>query len=251
VGDAGSVGHAATAGAHVAFCRGDAEGVVEAVGPVLGLSRRVALDEPGVMPWREPYLDALVSLGRLGEAEELLDSFESLAAVRGRRSCLAAAARTRGRLAAARGRSDAARVAFEAACGHIDGLGMPFHQALAHDAYGRFLRRLGERRQAAAQLRAARDNYEPLAARPFLERVDRELAACGLRPTTRTRTDPGRLTPQELAVARLVASGLTNRQVASELVVTVKTVEYHLGNVFAKLGVRSRTQLSLRLAGDT
>ncbi|MDV9175114.1 helix-turn-helix transcriptional regulator, partial [Streptomyces sp. W16] len=57
------------------------------------------------------------------------------------------------------------------------------------------------------------------------------------------------LTPQELAVARLVASGLTNRQVARELVISVKTVEYHLGRIFPKLGVDSRTRLAARLAG--
>jgi DNA-binding NarL/FixJ family response regulator len=58
------------------------------------------------------------------------------------------------------------------------------------------------------------------------------------------------LTPQEAAVARLVASGLTNREVATELVLSVKTVEYHLGKVFAKLGLTSRSQLAARLARE-
>lgn len=65
------------------------------------------------------------------------------------------------------------------------------------------------------------------------------------------RAGPGRasvLTPQESAVAQLVADGMTNRQIATELVVSVKTVEYHLGHVFAKLGVQSRAQLAARLA---
>ena len=57
------------------------------------------------------------------------------------------------------------------------------------------------------------------------------------------------LTPQELAVARLVSTGLTNREAATELVVSPKTVEYHLGHVYAKLRVRSRTELAARLAG--
>jgi DNA-binding NarL/FixJ family response regulator len=56
------------------------------------------------------------------------------------------------------------------------------------------------------------------------------------------------LTPQELAVARLVATGMANREVAGELIVSPKTVEYHLGHVFAKLEIRSRTQLAIRLA---
>ena len=55
------------------------------------------------------------------------------------------------------------------------------------------------------------------------------------------------LTPQEVAVSRLVAAGRTNKEVAAELVVSTKTVEYHLGNVFAKLGIRSRRELASRL----
>ncbi|MGW0199471.1 response regulator transcription factor, partial [Nonomuraea sp. NPDC003201] len=56
-----------------------------------------------------------------------------------------------------------------------------------------------------------------------------------------------RLTPQEQAVARLVATGMTNRQVARELVLSVKTIEYHLGNAYAKLGVSSRVALTTKL----
>jgi DNA-binding CsgD family transcriptional regulator len=119
---------------------------------------------------------------------------------------------------------------------------MPFERALAEDAYGRFLRRAGERRQAATHLQSARATYVGLDCHPFLEYCDRELAACGL-PGQRTARRHLGLTPQELAVARLVAAGRTNRDTATELVVSVKTVEYHLGNVFAKLGVTSRSQL--------
>src|SRR6185295_16067205 len=104
---------------------------------------------------------------------------------------------------------------------------MPFEQALAEDAYGRFLRRAGERRQAAAHLQAARATYIRLDCHPFAEDCDRELAACGLPGHRAVRRHLG-LTPQELAVARLVAAGRANREVAAELVVSVKTVEYHL-----------------------
>ena len=90
---------------------------------------------------------------------------------------------------------------------------------------------------------------EELKARPFLERCDRELAACGLSPVKRkSGSQRGTLTPQELSVASLVTSGLTNRQVASELVVSTKTVEYVLANVYTKLGVSSRTQLAAHMA---
>jgi DNA-binding NarL/FixJ family response regulator len=76
------------------------------------------------------------------------------------------------------------------------------------------------------------------------------LAACGVGTAERRTGVAGLLTPQELAVARRAASGLTNRQVARELVISVKTVEYHLGRLYPKLGIDSRHQLATRLAGE-
>jgi DNA-binding NarL/FixJ family response regulator len=120
-------------------------------------------------------------------------------------------------------------------------------QALTHAAYGRFLRRAGERRAAGDQLHTAHEAFRTLGAQPFLDRCNTELAACGLASDrTRPRNDPG-LTPQEQAVARLVCAGRSNREVAAELVISVKTVGYHLGNAYTKLGVNSRTQLAALL----
>ena len=82
---------------------------------------------------------------------------------------------------------------------------MPFQRALLEFAHGQVLRRAGQRRAAANQLHAARDRLAGLRARPYLERCERELAACGLTPAKRSASDPRRLTPQESAVARLVA----------------------------------------------
>jgi DNA-binding NarL/FixJ family response regulator len=118
---------------------------------------------------------------------------------------------------------------------------------LLQAAYGCFLRRSGRRGNAARYLETARKQFSQLDARPFLDRCDRELAACGRAPAKRTADPAASLTPQELAVARLVAAGRTNRQAAAELVVSVKTIEYHLGHAYAKLAVTSRTQLALAL----
>jgi DNA-binding NarL/FixJ family response regulator len=120
---------------------------------------------------------------------------------------------------------------------------MPFERALTELEYGSLLRRAGKRSAAASQLRAAREGFSVLAARPFVERCDRELAGCGLAPAKRRHVEPNRLTPQESSVARLVASGKSNREIASELVVSVNTIEYHLTNVYGKLGIRSRSGL--------
>ena len=116
---------------------------------------------------------------------------------------------------------------------------------MAHAAYGRFLRRRGERRNAVEQLGIAQDLFTGLGAAPFLARCESELAACG-KATTGNAIDTGHttLTPQELAVARLVAEGRRNQEIADELVLSVKTVSYHLGHVYTKLGIRSRTELA-------
>jgi len=247
MGDVASLAYSSTAAALLAYARADWSGVVAAVAPLLTLARRDGTYEPGVVPWREVYCDALVALGHLDEAEAHLADFEALAAARGRRSALANAARARGRLEAACGHREKAQEAFRAALAHAESLPIPFDCALTEFAYGGFLRRIGHRREAGQLLARAAERLDALRARPYLERCEAELAACGLTPARRLEHAGGRLTPQEHAVARLVAKGLTNRQVAAELVVSVKTVEYHLGHCYTKLGVSSRAKLALRL----
>lgn len=247
MGDVTSIGCAATAAAHVAFFRGEYSSAVRAVQPMLELGDRAADDEPSVHPWRELHAEALLRLGRLEEAEIALETLEALARSRDRRSSLAHAALLRGDLEAARGHHDAARTGFEAAVGLAEEMAAPFHQARGHDAYGRYLRRRGRRRVAAAHLQRAWEGFTALGASPLARRCEQELAGCGMGPSPRPAPASVQLTVQELAVARLVSTGQTNREVAAELVVSPKTVEYHLGHVYAKLGVRSRTELAALL----
>jgi DNA-binding NarL/FixJ family response regulator len=164
---------------------------------------------------------------------------------------MARLARVRGRIEAAAGRLEAANVAFLSALQHIEQLGMPFEQALIRLAFGSFLRRRGKRRDAVAQLLAARASLIKLGAKPYLERSERELGACGLTPRKRQDQDRSRLTPQEVSVARLVASGLTNREVAAELVLSTKTIEFHLRQIFDKLDITSRRQIGQHLQTST
>jgi ATP/maltotriose-dependent transcriptional regulator MalT len=206
------------------------------------------VNEPGVWDWPPLLADALVGLGRLQEAEEALTPYEALAAQRQRASALVKAARVRGILEIAMGRPGDAENAFRAGLSHAATISMPFDRALLELAFGAFLRRAGKRRAAVALLSAAQDRLTALDARPFLKRCHRELAACGLEPGKRSGRNIGKLTPQEAAVAQLVASGLSNREVAANLVVSVNTVEFHLRNIFTKLGVSSRTQLATRVA---
>ncbi|MGP4043061.1 response regulator transcription factor [Streptomyces sp. 2A115] len=112
-------------------------------------------------------------------------------------------------------------------------------------AYGQTPRRAGKRREADTVLNNARDAYLALGARTYVERCDRELKAGGLH-TTRLAPGLSQLTPQEQAVAQLVAAGATNKRTALELYISVKTVQYHLTHIYTKLGIHSRSELAAR-----
>ena len=95
------------------------------------------------------------------------------------------------------------------------------------------------------QLRAALAIFEQLRAKPWIQRTERELAATGERLQRRTATTTGQdLTPQEMRVCVAVARGETNREVATQLFLSLKTVETHLTSAYGKLGLRSRSELA-------
>jgi ATP/maltotriose-dependent transcriptional regulator MalT len=222
---------AARAAVQLAFARGDAEGLIDAW-------------PAGPAPSRLPYdllAEAMIALGRLADAEIALGT----GAAGQSRSARAALARAQGNLHAARRDPEAAVAAFEVSLDLLRGLEMPFLTALTNLDFGSYLRRLNRKPAAARRLERARATFETLRARPYVERAARELSACA-RPPTADPTGAG-LTARELAVAWQAAKGLTNRQIARELVVSVKTVEYHLSNVYPKLRIQSRTQLALLL----
>jgi len=244
----------AMAGARIGEARGVPGDVLAALQPVRNFPLRDAADEPGFWPWQDLYADALVAVRRIDEADRFLIPHEELAALRGRRTTIARLARSRGAIEAARGNSDRAQAAFARALEATEGLAVPFERARIEYAAGRFLRRLGQRRRAADLLDAAQQRFLELGAAPYAQRCAQELAASGLAPTARIGRDRVGLTSQELVVARLAAQGRSNREIADELVVSIKTIEYHLRNAFGKLGVTSRRQLPDRLgvvAGDT
>jgi len=110
-----------------------------------------------------------------------------------------------------------------------------------HHRYGRLLVATGRRRDGTEELHRARALLA--AADPFLVRVEADLAAAGLRPPRHAPRSPLGLTDRERDVVALVAGGMSNREAAAELYVSAKAVEYHLGNVDAKLGIRSRREL--------
>ncbi len=236
---------ACMARAHFAEARSDYEGVLRALEPVAQLWPRQGVDEPGFWPWPDVYGNALVMTNRVAEADEFLAPHEALAVERGHRSALARLGYVRGRILGATGDVDAAKKSFEASLAHLRTLPLPYERARVHFAYGQTLRRAGKRKEADVVLRRARDGYAALGATTYVVRCDRELKAGGLHPK-RVGVDLTELTPQEQAVAKLVAAGLTNKQVGVELFVSVKTVQFHLTRIYAKLGIRSRSELAAR-----
>ena len=115
--------------------------------------------------------------------------------------------------------------------------------ARAHLLYGEWLRRQQRRSDARHQLRTAHQMFTAMGAEGFAERTRRELEATGETARKRSAEPTGRLTAQETQVAELAREALSNAEIGARLFISPRTVEYHLGHVFTKLGINSRMQL--------
>ena len=119
----------------------------------------------------------------------------------------------------------------------------PFQRARTELLYGEWLRRERRRQEARVPLRQAVDAFRSLGGVAWAERAEAELRATGETARKRDPSTLDQLTPQELQIARLVAEGLTNREIAAQLFLSPRTIDYHLRKVFSKLGIASRTEL--------
>ncbi|PBC65599.1 LuxR family transcriptional regulator [Streptomyces sp. Tue6028] len=137
----------------------------------------------------------------------------------------------------------AADALYQEAIEHLGGCRTAVHLARARLLYGEWLRRRNRRQDSRVQLRSAYEAFDRFGADGFAERARKELSATG--ETARKRTDgtDTELTGQEAQIAGLARDGHTNQEIAAQLFISPRTVEWHLGNVFAKLGVSSRRQL--------
>jgi DNA-binding CsgD family transcriptional regulator len=242
-----AVAAAATAAASLASARGDLAGILLATEPVRATSLLGVGGRPGIFNWRAIEADALIGLGRLDDAEAALSEFEGAVPQAGLASAALAVARCRGNLAMARGHASQAEAAFTR--GHLieAEVPMPFEHALLSLDDGRRLRAADDRPAAVAQFEKAHRLFCALGADPYVRACATELAALRVTAATVSAGAVLGLSRAELAVARLAASGLTNREVASQLYVSVKTVEYHLRNSYIKLDITSRRALAALL----
>ncbi|HET6510460.1 MAG TPA: AAA family ATPase [Baekduia sp.] len=206
----------------------------------------------GLVQYGADRVEALARLGRTEDAFQALEAFADQ--LGGGRWALAALARCRGILA-----DKTAEHHFQTALSHHEHDGQPFEKARTQLAYGERLRRDRRRADAREQLVEALDAFERLGAMPWAERARVELRATG--GAAAAETDSAHkdavaaagldeLTAHELQIARLVAYGMTNREVAAKLFLSPKTIEYHLSQIYRKLDLRSRTQLASLMASE-
>lgn len=197
------------------------------------------------------WVEAAVLGGRLPEeARELqaaVDEFASWAARTADPGAPAQLARCRALLAPA----EEADARYAEALAHHGRAGGDFERARTQLLYGQWLRRRRRTREARGPLRDALVAFQRCSARAWADRAAGELRAAGEPAGVRRDAADGplaALTPQQLRIARCVADGATNREVALRLSLSPRTVDHHLRNVFAALGIRSRTELA-RLLG--
>jgi DNA-binding NarL/FixJ family response regulator len=207
----------------------------------------LGLGHPFFMLMSAPDLvEACVRTGRHDEARAAFAGLEAFAQPGAPTWALAFAARCRALLApdvatADREFAEALRLQAESR--------RPFDRARTELLFGEHLRRQRRRVEARAQLRAALDTFEGLGAEPWAERARSELRASGETARKRDPSTLSQLTPQELQIARMVAEGLSNKEVAAQLFLSPRTIDAHLRDVFAKLGLTSRTQVARALVG--
>ena len=228
----------------LALVAGDADAAVAQLAPAVAALEAGGVGNPNQFRIHPDLVEAYARLGRPDLAEPVVTSLERQARATDISWTLGAAMRCRALVADDDGVAEAG---FQEALQLHESAGL-FERARTELCFGERLRRRGHRRDSRVHLGAALEALEASGAAPWAERARRELRASGLTPRRRQPAAREQLTPQELQIARLVAEGKTNRDVAATLFVTPKTVEFHLTRVYRKLGIHSRSELVRRMA---
>jgi DNA-binding CsgD family transcriptional regulator len=221
---------------------GDYPAAAERLGPLVR-----QLEERGdAYSVRELAIEALVAVGDLDEARVQLEWLEEAGRRRGTPWPVAMGARCRGLLQAAEGDLEAAEASCEQALKVHERMPAPFERARTLLIYGTILRRAKRRHAARVAIEEALSIFESLPAPVWAARARAEHARIGGRAAAGSG-----LTPSEQRIAEVVSEGKTNKEAAAALFISVHTVEDALKRIYRKLGVRSRTEMSRRLNGDS
>jgi DNA-binding NarL/FixJ family response regulator len=207
----------------------------------LDVFERVAFREPAIWRIDGDAIEAALAVGDVERAQGLLTRFEERAARSRIPWNLAVAMRCRGLVLAAEGELEAAAEALERALAEHERCPMPLERARTLLVQGRLLRRLKQKRQARLSLDEARELFARQGAATWVACVDDELRRVAVRRA------PEELSATELRIALLAADGLTNKAIAEQVFVSVKTVESNLKRAYGKLGISSRAQLARAL----
>jgi DNA-binding CsgD family transcriptional regulator/tetratricopeptide (TPR) repeat protein len=216
----------------------------------LGVGRAAAAALAQLEPISHPVVARLASLdrveaavgaGRPDLAQAWLEDFSTFTQAADAAWARARLAHCRAAIAADPGEREG--LYEEALCEHAES-SRPFERARTELAYGEFLRRHRRRVDAREHLRPALETFVALEAKQWAERARAELRASGENARPRRTDTETRLTPQEFQIARFVSRGMSNREVAAQLFLSPRTVDFHLRNVFPKLGIASRTELA-------
>jgi DNA-binding CsgD family transcriptional regulator len=218
----------------------------ESLRAVWAHTQQEGIDEPGAFPVAPELVEALVELTELDEARAVTSRLVELAEAQQHPWGLAMAKRCRALVRLADAHDDASVATLAEAAVDCGRLGLRFDHARSLLLLGRAQRRGRKWAGARHALGQAAAAFEELGSPGWVEEARSELARVGARRPRPT----GELTPAEERVARLAADGLANKEIARVVHVTVKTVEVHLSHAYAKLGVRSRTQLARRLSSQ-
>jgi DNA-binding CsgD family transcriptional regulator len=207
------------------------------------LHRRADFGEPMMFPFVADHAVALIETGAGDAANEVIGWLEERGHVLQRPWAIAVAARARALFAAGAGDVPAAFEALTVALEAHDRVPMPFELARTLLVLGSIRRRAKQKRPAREALEEAARIFERLGARLWIGKAHAELARIGGR-----RAVAGQLTPAEVRVAKLAGAGRTNREIAETLFMSVRTVEGTLSHIYAKLDIRSRTELAVFFA---
>lgn len=218
--------------------------VTEALAAGRIMTRHLGSATAAIVPWRSAAAEALARVGEEVEARRLAAEEVEVARSFGAPRALGMALRARGVVEG----GERGREFLEEAVNVLAASPGRLEEARALGDLGAALRRAGHRAEARPALEQGLRLAEHCGGVLLAARIREELEASGARPDLYRRSGPAALTPSEQRVARLAAEGFTNRKIAEKLFVSVRAVEFHLGNVYTKLGIGSRRELPATLA---